>query len=675
MLSFLFIFTRSANLVIGVDFEMDCFRVGIPDSPDSVFLLDSKEISRAFPTTFEITPKTGPSPRTVEEKNIDQFNFRFLAPDEPIKHPEMTVVHPANFIGKLSTHEFLQQNYKRKYYHSHTLYANAYHCPLGLHAQTITTAIMHRIKQKLADGGADVSQTILACPKFWVQSQREAIYYPAKQLKLNPRIIDSTTAIGSHICFKHRNYINKFPHRFLALEIGKTSCQSIIFEITRKDRIFAHEVSYSHTDRVGVRDFECVVADLIQKQTKTPTDPLMEVQRVQEAQQVIKNLEHSHEYHGLFHDIPYKITRQQIESACQDLLQQFCDMIMKNLQHVPNIEIDLVEVVGPGAKVFAIKTAIKKLFGKNRISIDKNPEEFIAIGAALLATQKVNIDTIPCYPISLVHGNEEVMYMGTIPFKRGTVYVTIPKGAQIPIGVPSVITWGNVTDRSSIYNNPSHIIKIKNSETKMQRTWLSETMYTAQYISSCVHVGEKTAQLKQYIEYMIGNYSQDLEESESMNAIMTNADKEGLKYEIERIGRFYYNNRANATIENLLKIEELLKTLMSTFTLKKDNILYLETTVEKFLTKVAKLSDDIKNMVELFKNQVNDEFIHDLLRPLAEAQIWFEHRYEEQTKMSPEMMPKLWWYDVERKMTSLDLFYKNKFKELSDEFKNSGKKL
>ncbi|EAY18159.1 hypothetical protein TVAG_122250 [Trichomonas vaginalis G3] len=658
------------SIIIGVDVQMDCFRVAIPNTADLIMLLDSNEMPKAFSTTFEVIPKNGTVPDVIDEKNFEKFNYRFLTNHDEIYNPEYTIVHPANFIGKLSTHDFHQLNFKRKYYHQHVSSNNSFYKTVGFDPTVVTTTILHRIKQKIADGGMEVMQAVFSVPKFWVQSQREAIYYPAKQLKLNPRLIDSTTAMGSFITHKYEKKVTKHERRILIIDIEQTSCEAIVFEFSRKNKIFAHEQMYSYTDKAGLRDFECVIADLIQKQTKTPSEPYWEYIRLKEAEKVIKQLNTNTEASGHILGIPYKVTRQQLQVSSVEYLQNIFDMVASILKIVPNIEIDHVEVIGCGARLYTVRKTICQVFGKNRVTVDSEPEQAISVGLANLAFQKINIDTEVLYPLNFVQGKQIAPINQSIPFKTGLVSVEIPHNLNIPVGAPYIVMSANVTENTKISCNPSRIYKFKDSLTPNKRPWVIETMIFTQFVANSIQVNEKMHQLRRYLGFMIGNFSTDLEVSEALNTVISPEDKELLVREVSDLKAYYDKINAKASMEELFKMEEKVKNTMMMANMKKDNLLYLDTSIEKFVTKCNKITEDIKNMVEIFQTSMTDETVQDLLRPLVEAQIWFDFHYRRQRSIPSEFMPQLWWFEVERKITGIEAQYKAKFRKMTDEFKD-----
>ncbi|EAX99158.1 hypothetical protein TVAG_400200 [Trichomonas vaginalis G3] len=657
--------------IIAIDIGVDGFRVALPSKDDNVLIISSPECKGLFPTTLEISPIKGNIPKTINHSNIHNLRFKFLSPKDHIKNPNSTILHPTNFLCRLSSPEFMQQTYKRKYLHRKSLYLNSYHVTSGLLPQIVTSTVLARIKSAFDQNEFDIGKTIITVPKFWVQNQRETIYHPAKKLNLHPTIIDSSSAIGAHLARKYRTFLSKFPHRILAIEIGISSCESTIFEFTRKETLFAHELSYYWTDQAGTRDFDCAVADLLQKITKTPLDPENEILRLEEAKTIQKLLRKNETVSGYYNGIPYKITRNQVKSVCEEYFKKILHMIDRQFLIVPNIEIDLVEIIGSGAKHFAIYDLLKNVFGENRIKIDHHPKDYIAIGACVMPIQNVSIDYSPLYPTELIQDKNRVLFVGfkwVNPFKSGTVQVGVPVEHRVPIGVPHIYLWGQVTENTVFRRNPSQILKLKDSNRKVNIPWLEETLRTTQYIVNFVDERDKTRNFYENSSSFFDEIIDDIRDGEDLCVVMHQLERDEIVEKLLEIKR-KFRSRTDFTMNEIDKMIHEAYDVYSPPKKRLENRLTILKMIDKYYSRIYSILEELSASLSSIKTiKLNNPLVEELLRPAAEFQLWLDEKMNAFYTSDPTTCPNLWWFDIEKKLDDLEALYKTKVKRLRETY-------
>lgn len=644
------------GVVVGIDIGTGQFRAAIPNSSKSIFFLDSKESLRSFPTSFVIKTDKESLSRVLSPENVSLFEYEWLSPFQRIDYPSSTVIHPIFFLSKMPTLSFLKKSHFRKYYHESGMFNNQFVMTAGILPHVITTLTLRRISDKISEGGGDISQSVIVIPKYWLQCQREAIYYPAKNLSMKPLLIDSSTAMASYVAMKHKKFISVNPHCILVIDVGASSSQAMVFEFGRKEKILAQEIYYSWTDRVGGRDFDAVIANLIQKQTKGKIEPEDEVNRMIEAEKVKILLDNNEYVSNSYDGGIYNITRKAVREASDAIIDIMKDLINHVFKIIPIIEIDKVEVTGGGSKFFPIIPMIKHIFGINRVSTSSCPEEATAIGAAFLAAQKVQVNALPIYSLIVSRGNEQKKFNGDIPFDSGLVQISV-ENERIPLGMNNIIMSANVTKFSTITENPSHILKFKNSQTKRSLQWLQETMQMVQLINQNMIYNEKMNLARKIIEYEIGNYSDEVEESEILDEVMTIEERGLVEKELSEIKKWFEQNGYQASLEELLGIQDRTREIMLFPLLKKENAMFFDLSCDKMMRTLTKIENEIVSIAKLGKLITSNEF-ENYLRPLLEAKYWLEAKQQRQQYRDRRSSPIIWWFEVERKSLAIETMYK-----------------
>ena len=137
-------------------------------------------------------------------------------------------------------------------------------------------------------------------------------------------------------------------------------------------------------------------------------------------------------------DIPIKITKSHFEEICSDLFEQI-KMTIKELFSESPIkynDIDSIILVGGATRMSGIKKLLKNIFeDENKIKDSINPDEAVAIGAALEAAKieeknKINFilqDIIP-YNLGISTANQNINEIN----KGEKMYIMIQKFTKIP---------------------------------------------------------------------------------------------------------------------------------------------------------------------------------------------------------------------------------------------------
>ena len=137
-------------------------------------------------------------------------------------------------------------------------------------------------------------------------------------------------------------------------------------------------------------------------------------------------------------DIPIKITASQFEDICYDLFEKIKFKLEELFSESPikAKDVDSIILIGGATRMPGIKKLLKRIFGdENKIKDSINPEEAVAIGAALEAAkieenQRINFtlqDIIP-YNLGISIANQNIEEIN----KGEKMYTMIKKFNKIP---------------------------------------------------------------------------------------------------------------------------------------------------------------------------------------------------------------------------------------------------
>ena len=137
-------------------------------------------------------------------------------------------------------------------------------------------------------------------------------------------------------------------------------------------------------------------------------------------------------------DIAIKITQSRFEDICSDLFEQIKKTIKDLFIESPkkSEDIDSIILIGGATRMSGIKKILKNIFGdENKIKDSINPEEAVALGAALEAAKieeknKINFvlqDIIP-YNLGISIANQDINEIN----KGEKMYTMIKKFTKIP---------------------------------------------------------------------------------------------------------------------------------------------------------------------------------------------------------------------------------------------------
>lgn len=268
--------------------------------------------------------------------------------------------------------------------------------------QEISAMILRKMKKDAEDFlGEEIKQAVITCPAYFTDSQRQATKDAGKIAGLDVlRIINEPTAA----CLAYGVGKQK-EETVLVFDLGGGTFDVSILETSYDEGNAMFEVKATNGNNLlGGDDFDQRimkwVIDRFKKQegidlTKDPSG----MQRIMDASEKTK-IELSAKQRA-FVDIPYitvdkggkplninyELTQVQFQRLTDDLIEKTMGptrQALKDAKMQPS-DIDKVLLVGGATRMPAVKDSIAKMFGEQKIFKGINPDECVALGAAVQA--------------------------------------------------------------------------------------------------------------------------------------------------------------------------------------------------------------------------------------------------------------------------------------------------
>ena len=258
------------------------------------------------------------------------------------------------------------------------------------------SALLLRELKQLAEHrlGEPVHRAVITVPAWYSERQREAVRESGRLAGFHvERIVNEPTAAALAWGHSHRK-----PQRVLVYDLGGGTFDASVLEYTES----VYEVVSTGGDTfLGGIDFDsAIVAQLMadfEEKTDTIFTDRVAIQRVYDASErakmALSSLKEARIHvpfvavvNGKPVDLDVTLSRQRLEKitrAIVDRTMEVCQEIVKT-RTLRADQIDEIVLVGGQSRAPLVQERIKLLFGRQPVSVG-NPEEAVALGAALLA--------------------------------------------------------------------------------------------------------------------------------------------------------------------------------------------------------------------------------------------------------------------------------------------------
>jgi molecular chaperone DnaK len=262
--------------------------------------------------------------------------------------------------------------------------------------QEISAMVLQKMKKTAEDYlGTTVTEAVITVPAYFNDAQRQATKEAGEIAGLKVRrIINEPTAaaLAYGLDKKHKE------QKVVVFDCGGGTHDVSVLELG--DGVF--EVKSTDGDtHLGGDDFDQVIIDWLAEEFKSDEgidlrkDP-MALQRLKDAAEKAKielssttsseiNLPYIMPVNGIPKHLVRSLSRAKFEQLADSLIKRTiapCESALKNAGLNPS-QIDEVILVGGSTRIPAIQEAVKKFFGGKEPSKGVNPDEVVAVGAAI----------------------------------------------------------------------------------------------------------------------------------------------------------------------------------------------------------------------------------------------------------------------------------------------------
>ena len=379
-------------------------------------------------------------PSIVSVKDDNTYEVGAIARRRRQVDPLNTFYSIKRFIGRRSSD--LDQNMKEKYPFkildtSDKLQLKAPKKSKPIDCEEISAQILLLIKNTAEEFlDSKVNQCVITVPAYFDDNQRTATKVAAEIVGLEVlRIINEPTAAAyAYGCEKSEQNSNIF-----VADLGGGTFDISLINFQSED--LSSVISSSGDSDLGGDDFtsiiyDLIVSDIISKKSEFDLDSLTKSLIFEEADKVKCELSNSSDSEVIFPFLKttdnkifehvFKITREEYEEAIKPLLLRIEDLVKKFLDEkkVSSKKIDQLVLAGGSSRIPAYRSLLKKILNLNP-KLDSNPDEVVAMGAALCAEYASGSNPVATLidvtPISL-----------GIELFDGSMSILVPKNTSLP---------------------------------------------------------------------------------------------------------------------------------------------------------------------------------------------------------------------------------------------------
>lgn len=310
--------------------------------------------------------------------------------------------------------------------------------------EEISATILEKIKDNAEKHfGKEVKSAVITVPAHFNDSQRQATKDAGRIAGLEVlRIINEPTAaaLAYGIHNKYRN--NNEPCNILVYDFGGGTFDVSIISID--DGIFEVKATTGDTylggDDIDLRLVKHFTEEFQSKYNLDLNVDKRAVRRLRLQCEKVKRILSSAPQASISIDVLYQghdfysgLTRKEFERICDDLFERTIQLVEEALNDaaMDKTDIDEVVLVGGTTRIPKVRELISKFFNGKEMNMSLNPDEAVAIGAAVQAAILEGKQSDSEIIGSLLLTDVNSLSLG-VQTRGGIMSVVIPRNTQIP---------------------------------------------------------------------------------------------------------------------------------------------------------------------------------------------------------------------------------------------------
>ena len=415
LFSLLFLINSVLSVTLQVDLGSESMRASMMERGNPVSIVMNGLGRRFTPAVVSLVPEPGKENAIFLDSDVDDFK-RYVG-DTSIsqRFPMNSVRFLPMILGKNYSSKlvdfFSSRNATMPFDADDDKYLELIAPPEFFAAQLIQSAERDCKNTKV---NRTVDELALVIPKFLTHHQRTAFIRSAKLATYNPKLIETSEAVGTLFAVERSQLFKDSPLYVCFIDIGASQIQVSVQEFKskevktskeKKSKIVINELGYAWTDLHGSYSIDCIIAKSIRRKIeKLKPNAVFDDKSVQKILLAARRVKHeltlqpkvSLFLEDLVHgfDMTFTYSMDRLKKKCKEEISALNKTFYKAFWDAgfdEAADIDRIELIGGGTRSPLFIDAINETFGgKVQVLRSLNTEEAAVIGAgyALAASRK-----------------------------------------------------------------------------------------------------------------------------------------------------------------------------------------------------------------------------------------------------------------------------------------------